>query len=202
MATHVVLIRHAAVETQSRLCGSLDLPLSPSGRAALHALVRRPSRAEAPAALFTSTLRRATEVACELGRVWGLRPEPVAWAREIDCGDVEGTPIEDLKKRLPALWTRNEAQRDDNFAWPGGETYAHFRARVTRGLDLVAARHPAGRVVVVTHAGVVSQILGVIKRRPPCEWQPDRPRPLTATEVLWENGGPRVVLSFSDPDWY
>jgi broad specificity phosphatase PhoE len=73
---------------------------------------------------------------------------------------------------------------------------------VMRGLDLAAARYPAGRVVVVTHAGVVSQVLGVIKGRRACVWQPDRPGPLTATEVLWENGGPRVVLSFSDPDWY
>lgn len=202
MATRLVLIRHAAVETRSRLCGSLDLPLSPTGRADLQALLRRPSRAEAPVALFTSTLRRATEVACELGRVWGLEPEPAVWAREIDCGDVEGMPVEHLQQRLPDVWTRNEAQLDDNFAWPGGETYAHFRVRVMRGLDLAAARYPAARVVVVTHAGVVSQVLGVIKRRPACVWQPDRPGPLTATEVLWENGGPRTVLSFNDPGWY
>jgi broad specificity phosphatase PhoE len=124
------------------------------------------------------------------------------WAREIDCGDVEGMPLEHLQQRLPDVWTRNEAQLDDNFAWPGGETYAHFRARVMRGLDLTAARYPAARVVVVTHAGVVSQVVGVFKSRPACVWQPDRPGPLTATEVLWENGGPRTVLSFNDPDWY
>jgi broad specificity phosphatase PhoE len=202
VATHLVLIRHAAVDTQSRLCGSFDLPLSPAGRADLDALVGGPSRGEAPVALFTSTLKRATEVACGLGRVWGLEPEPAPWAREIDCGDAEGVLFEDLKKRLPEVWTRNQAQLDENFAWPGGETYAQFRARVMRGLDRAAARYPAGRVVVVTHAGVVSQILGVVKRRRACMWQPDRPRPLTASEVLWENGGPRAVLSFSDPDWY
>jgi broad specificity phosphatase PhoE len=202
VATRLVLIRHAAVDTRSRLCGSLNLSLSPAGRADLNALLRRPARAEAPVALFTSTLRRATEVACELGRVWGLEPEPADWAREIDCGDVEGMPLEHLQQHFPDLWTRNEAQLDDAFAWPGGETYAHFRARVMRGLDFAAARHPTGRVVVVTHAGAVSQVLGVIKGRGACVWQPDRPRPLTATEVLWENGGPRAVLSFSDPDWY
>ena len=202
MATRLVLIRHAAVDTRSRLCGSLNLSLSQAGRADLNALLRRPARGEAPVALFTSTLRRATEVACELGRVWGLEPEPADWAREIDCGDVEGMPVEHLQQRLPDVWTRNEAQHDDNFAWPGGETYAQFRARVMRGLDLAAAPYPAARVVVVTHAGVVSQVLGVINSRPACVWQPDRPGPLTATEVLWENGGPRTVLSFNDPDWY
>jgi broad specificity phosphatase PhoE len=202
VATRLVLIRHAAVDTGSRLCGSLNLSLSQAGRADLDALLRRPARAEAPVALFTSTLRRATEVACELGRVWGLEPEPADWAREIDCGDVEGTPLEHLQQSFPDVWTRNEAQLDDAFAWPRGETYAHFRARVMRGLDLAAARYPAGRAAVVTHAGVVSQVMGVIKSRRACVWQPDRPRPLTATEVLWENGGPRAVLSFNDPDWY
>jgi acyl-CoA reductase-like NAD-dependent aldehyde dehydrogenase len=45
-------------------------------------------------------------------------------------------------------------------------------------------------------------VLGVLKTRPCCVWKPDRPQPLTATEVLWTDGAPRAVLSFNDPDWY
>ena len=202
MATRMVLIRHAAIDTRSRLCGSLDVSLSAVGRAELGALVRRPVRAEAPDALFTSTLQRATAVARELGRVWGIAPQRADWAREIHCGDVEGMPLEQLQRQSPELWSRNEAQREDTFAWPGGESYAQFRARVLVGLAAAAAAYPSGRVAVVTHAGVISQVLGVIKGRPACVWEPDRPHPLTATEVLWENGGPRAVLSFNDPDWY
>ena len=93
------------------------------------------------------------------------------------------------------------AQVDDAFAWPGGETYAQFRARVLAGLSSVADASPGGRVVVVTHAGVIAQVLGAVKGRPACVWEPDRPRPLTATEVLWEDGAPRAVLSFNEPDW-
>ena len=202
MATRIVLIRHAAIETESRLCGSLDLSLSPAGRAELEALLRRPAQAEIPVALFTSTLRRASEVACELGRAWRLEVAAVDWAREIHCGDVEGMPLDQLKRDFRDLWNRNEAQADDSFAWPGGETYAQFRTRVLRGLDRAVADHAGGRVMVVTHAGVISQVLGVVKGRPACVWQPDRPRALTATEVLWADGSPRAVLSFNDPDWY
>jgi broad specificity phosphatase PhoE len=198
----MVLIRHGAIDTHSRLCGSLDLPLSPVGRAELEALLRRPSRAEVPDALFTSTLQRATAVARELGGVWGIEPQPADWAREIHCGDVEGMPLNQLQRRFPALWSRHEAQGEDTFAWPGGETYAEFRSRVMRGLDGAAARYPSGRVVVVTHAGVISQVMGVFKRRPACVWEPDRPHPLTATELLWTEGAPRAVVSFNDPDWY
>jgi broad specificity phosphatase PhoE len=198
----MVLIRHAATDTGSRLCGSLNLPLSLAGRAELQSLLQGPAQAEVPDALFTSTLKRCAEVACELGRVWGLEPQAADWAREIHCGDVEGMPLDELQRRFPDLWSRNEAQVEDTFAWPGGETYAQFRARVLAGLSGAAAAYPSGRVVVVTHAGVISQVLGVVKGRPACVWARDRPRPLTATEVAWTNGAPRAVLSFSDPDWY
>ena len=124
------------------------------------------------------------------------------WAREIHCGDVEGMPLERVQRDFPDLWIRNKAQVEDTFAWPGGETFAQFRARLLAGLTAAAATYPSGRVVVVTHAGVISQVLGVVKGRPACVWEPDRPRPLTATEVLWEKGAPRTVLSFNNPDWY
>ncbi len=202
MATRMILIRHAAIDTASRLCGWLDLSLSAAGRTELQALVRRPARAEVPDALFTSTLKRASEVACELGRVWRLEPQPADGAREIHCGDVEGMPLEELQRRFPDLWARNEAQSDDAFAWPGGETYAQFRARILAGLDRAAASCPGGRVVVVTHAGVISQVLGIVKGRRASVWELDRPHPLTATQVLWAKGAPRAVLSFDDPDWY
>jgi broad specificity phosphatase PhoE len=202
MMTRFVLIRHAAVDAGFRLCGTLDVSLSSTGRAELDALLRRRPRADSPAALFTSPLKRATEVARQLGRAWGVEAAPADWAREIDCGDLEGMPLEHLKRDFPELWSRNEAQAEDTFAWPGGETYRGFRSRVLTGLEEAAGRYPGGRVVIVTHAGVVSQVLGVVKGRPPCVWQPDRPRPLTATEVAWENGAPRAVLSFNDPDWY
>jgi broad specificity phosphatase PhoE len=200
--TRIVLIRHGLIDTAARLCGGLDLPLSSRGRAELAALLGRPPREDTPDALFTSTLTRAVEVACGLCRVWKLEPERASWAREIDCGVVDGMPLDHVQRRFPHVWARNAAQRDEGFAWPGGETYAQFRARVLRGLSGVAARHPAGRVVVVTHAGVISQVLGVIKGRPACVWEPDRPQPLTATEVLWSDAAPQVVLSFNNPAWY
>jgi alpha-ribazole phosphatase/probable phosphoglycerate mutase len=202
-ATRMILIRHAAIDTHSRLCGSLDVPLSAAGRARLHALLRRRrAHARVPDVLFTSTLRRAVEVARELGRAWDLEPRPTDWAREIDCGEFEGMPLQRLQGAFPALWSRNHAQVEDTFAWPGGESYIQFRARVLSGLAAAADAYRSGRVAVVTHAGVIAQVLGVIKGRAACVWEPDRPDPLTATEVLWENCGPRAVLSFNDPDWY
>ena len=178
MSTRLVLIRHAASDAGGRLCGSFDVPLTPAGRAQLRALLRQPRRRPVPDALITSALTRARDVAAALGRVWGLTPALADWAREIHCGDVEGMPLSKIEHELPEIWARNVAQADDAFAWPGGETYAQFRCRVLDGLAATASAHPGQRVAVVTHAGVISQVLGVIRQRAAAVWEADRPAPL------------------------
>lgn len=198
----MLLIRHASTDTGGRLCGWFDVPLSPEGRAQVDAIRPRLARRTAADVLLTSTLRRATHVADALGRVWELQPKPAEWAREIHCGAAEGMPLDQLQREFPDLWSRNEAQVDDTFAWPGGETYVEFRARILEGLESAAATFPGCRVAVVTHAGVISQVLGVVRGRPACAWAPDRPHPLSATEIIWSNGAPGAILTYNDSHWY
>jgi probable phosphoglycerate mutase len=107
-------------------------------------LLERPATRPAPDALFTSTLSRATNVAAVLGHAWTLDPQTAQWAREIHCGLVEGMPLERLQREFPDLWARNEAQADDTFAWPGGETYAQFRTRIVAGLQEASSTHEGG----------------------------------------------------------
>lgn len=200
--TRLLLIRHAHTEPGERLCGSFDVPLSARGREQVETLLTRRPQRPAPDALYSSPLTRARDVAATLARVWKLEPRLEDAAREIHCGDVEGEPLQDLRRRYPDLWARNCAQEDSSFAWPGGESYAEFRARIVEGLAQIAARHAGQRVAVITHAGVVSQVLGAVHGRSPAEWERDRPEPFTATELTWTNGSPGQVLSYNDPDWY
>ena len=124
VSTRIVLIRHAAVDTDGRLCGSFDVPLTDAGRAHVKSAIDGYPKQPVPQALYASSLARALEVGSELGRAWGLDPRVVEWAREIHCGDAEGMPLQVLQRELPELWARNQAQTDERFAWPGGETYA------------------------------------------------------------------------------
>jgi 2,3-bisphosphoglycerate-dependent phosphoglycerate mutase len=202
VTTRIKLIRHAAIDTGRRLCGSLDVPLTAAGRAHVHSLIDLGRKQPVPHALYSSSLTRAVEVASALGRSWSIEPRLVEWAREIHCGDLEGIPLHDLQRDHPEIWARNQAQTDDGFAWPGGETYAEFRTRVLSGLRTAAIAHAGARIAVVTHAGVISQVLGAIKGRPACVWEADRPEPLTATEVACEDGVPIAVLTYNVADWY
>lgn len=200
--TTLLLIRHAAIDTDARLCGCFDVASSATGRAQLEATVQRLPTRTAPDALYTSGLIRAREVARALGRVWRLEPRVADALREIHCGRAEGMRLADLEARYPELWTRDRAQTDDDFAWPEGESYGGFRARVLSGCRDIAAAHPGQRVAVVTHAGVISQIIGTLRGRAPARWEADRPDPLTATEVTWAGDAPRDVLVFNTPHWF
>jgi broad specificity phosphatase PhoE len=203
VVTRILLIRHASTDPRGRLCGSFDVPLSVSGRAEVQALVKRLDRRCAGVdALYTSTLRRARQVAVALGRLWDMPPQGAEWAREIHCGHVEGQLLDQVQRDFPALWARNNAQEDESFAWPGGETYAQFRTRVLDGLEATATGRAGQRVAVVTHAGVISQVMGLIRGRVASRWSVDRPDPLTATEIAWENGAPSTVLTYNERDWY
>ena len=198
-ATRFVLIRHAHVDTGTPpgcLCGWLDLPLSAEGERQLVALRARTLVRERPAALYTSTLRRSLAVAAALSEIWSLPWHALDELREINCGELEGERIDVLTREQPALIARNHAQLDDDFTWPGGESYRQLRKRTLLTLSQIAAQHPAQRIVIVTHAGVIAQVIGVLKGRRPAEWQPDRPAPLSATEVTWANGAPHALLSF------
>jgi broad specificity phosphatase PhoE len=202
MSTRITLIRHAAADTGSRLCGCFDVRLSLEGRRQLHALATRRRVRPAPDALFSSPLIRAQEVGALLAARWSLELHSANWAREIHCGLLEGMPLDQIRHRFADVWQQNEAQNDDTFAWPGGETYARFRARIVAGLRATASAHTGGRVAIVTHAGVISQVLGLIRQRPAAVWSEDRPAPLTGTDVMWTGNGPGTVVAFNDPDWF
>ena len=197
--TRFLLVRHAHVDigpAPGRLCGWFDAPLSGRGRAQLARLREHPLVAPAPDALYTSPLTRASEVAAALADIWNLREQVVPDLREIHCGQLDGMPIADIQRDYPDVWARQHAQADDELAWPGGESYREFRRRVLGALSELAGRHSGGRVVVVTHAGVISQVLGRLKGRPPAVWEVDRPDPLTLTEVTWADGAPMSLIRF------
>ena len=182
------------------MCGWLDLPLSPAGERQVAELPHRELARERPVALYTSTLRRARDVAAALGELWDLSPRLLDSVREIHCGEFEGRSIDDLERDERDLMSRNAAQTDDDFTWPGGESYRQLRARAVAALSEIAARHPAQCVAVVTHAGVIAQVLGILKDRPAAAWEPDRPPPLSVTEVIWANGAPSAVVRFAAED--
>lgn len=203
-ATHLLLIRHADVDTGKdgqRMRGWLDLPLSPAGELQLKRFQNERSEFK-PFAVYSSSSARARSTAEALAANWNLQVTTDPDLREISCGAVEGMLVQEVKSRFPDLWNRNASQDDSDFAWPEGETYRHFRDRVLGALNRIASRHVNSRVPVVTHTGVISQVVGAIEGLAPAVWDQHRPAPFTATEVIWSSRAPVRLVSFNVSDWW
>jgi alpha-ribazole phosphatase/probable phosphoglycerate mutase len=113
--------------------------------------------------------------------------------QEIDCGTLDGMRLDQVKRSYPELWNANQRQLDDEFRWPGGESYREFRHRCLTAVRALTRRHPWGRIAVVTHAGVITQLMGFLTDTSPAEWERYRTGNAALTELEWERGRGRVV---------
>ena len=191
--TTLLFVRHGHVADNdhgrgARLTGWLDAPLSPLGRAQAERLGARLANGPRPDALYASPLRRARDTAEALATALGASPRLLGSLREIHCGRLDGLPLEQVQRRYPQLWRRNLAQESDAFRWPGGESYREFRARVLRAVRHIAQKHRGGRVVIVTHSGVITQVLGALHRVPAARWSTFVVSNASITEVRWDCG--------------
>lgn len=198
MITTLLLLRHAHTEANEhgstpRMAGWCDIPVSEQGEVQLAAL-RRISLGDLAPLVYSSASPRAIRTAAAAAR--GRRVVPLRSLREIDCGEVDGWLIADVARRHPELWRRNLAQDDPGFAWPGGESYGEFRRRVLRALRGIAARHRGERVLAVTHAGAIAQVVGHFEGVSPARWECYRPVNCSVTTVEWDDDGTIRVVDF------
>lgn len=179
------------------LVGWTDSHLELQGRREAQHVADR-LREEAPGApVYSSPLRRALSTARVIAG-W-KRVRSCAGLREIGCGDLDGWSIARVCREHAALWARNESEADPEFRWPGGESYAELRVRALNALDRIAARHPGGSAVVVTHTGVITQVMGAMRGTSPACWSDFRAHNASITEVRW-GGGSRELVRFDDRD--
>src|SRR5690349_15616071 len=129
--SHVDLyvVRHGetAWNSEGRIQGHRDSPLTARGEAQARALARRLAR-EPLAALHASDLGRARATADAVAGATGLAVRPDAGLRERAFGVFEGKTWDEIGRDHPDLV--RAAAADPAFVVPGGESLLGFRARV------------------------------------------------------------------------
>jgi broad specificity phosphatase PhoE len=200
--TRLVLARHGHTAANGspagmRMSGWTDTPLSDEGHREAMLLARAMAELRPFAALYTSTLLRARQTAAPIEAALGIEARLCPDLREINCGALDGRSVEHVRRDYPAEWARNEQQVDEGFRWPGGESYREFRARCLRAMGAISARHPGARVLVVTHAGFVSQILGSVGGVSCARWSSFRPGNASLSTVDWDPAR-RAVVTFDE----
>ena len=157
--TELWLLRHAEStgNRDGKLQGQEDLPLSPLGQRQARALADRLTllhRRIPFVGLYASDLIRARETAETVGMACNLRVTCDRRLREIDVGGWSGLTQDQISERFPAEWQAWQS-RDPHMRRGGGESYADALKRIQPALREVADRHPGGRILVVTHGGVL-----------------------------------------------
>ncbi len=160
METRIHLVRHGETlwNRQLRCQGHTDVPLSDIGRQQATELAQR--LAGLPlAAIYSSDLQRAFETARLIAAPHGLQVTPLTSLRERNMGRWEGLTVAERQQQSPAIWTRWEAGEKD-VPVMGLEPFETMVDRLFRTLMELAARHPGGEVLAVSHGGCIASVLG------------------------------------------
>ena len=151
------LLRHGTTEWNlaHRLQGRADTLLSEAGRRALQG--RRLPAAFRAAPVYCSPLKRARETAALLGKSTPVI-EPALI--EMDWGHFEGCTIDELRQRLGPAMLEGE-NRGLDFRPPGGESPREVCGRLAAWLVTLARSQDAGRIVAITHKGIIRCLLSL-----------------------------------------
>ena len=155
MPTTIVLVRHGETDwnRERRFQGHADTPLNEAGRRQALELADA-LRDERLCAVYTSPLQRASETARIVAGELGLEARELEALREIDVGDWQGMTLDEVKVQFP-----DSGSVSWRSGWANGETHDELVARVVPALLELSRRHPADRVLGITHAGPIRAAL-------------------------------------------
>lgn len=160
----LVLVRHGYTQwnQERRYVGWTDVPLAPGEAERLDKLRTQPPLTGEFHRVYCSDLRRCRETLTAL--IPHQEPQAVydSRLREMDFGAWEGSTYDQLKDNpLYRSWIDNPEAATP----PGGEAWAHFAARIDHfwtELQQEAEAPAVTRILLVTHGGVIRQLLAQI----------------------------------------
>jgi alpha-ribazole phosphatase len=194
----LVLVRHAETEesARGRCYGSLDVGLSPRGRAQCESLGRMLAT-EPVAAVVSSPRLRARQTSEAIAAPHGLAVRVDHDLGELDFGDLEGRTYDEIAATQPELYARWMSE-PTRVRFPGGESYADLRARslgtVTRLRDELDGR----TVVATTHGGVIRAVVADVLTLPDERIFRIAVDPGSVSIVEWVGGDP-VIHAINAP---
>ncbi|MDP2809800.1 MAG: histidine phosphatase family protein [Rhodocyclaceae bacterium] len=149
------LVRHGETDWngEKRIQGQIDIDLNAAGEAQARALRPRLSEHSFVAA-YSSDLKRAWHTARIATAGSGLTVSPAPTFRERHFGVMQGMTLAEACLLSPFAH-RHHLARTPNYAGETGESLIEFAARVSEGLDALAACHAGQSVLIFTHGGVL-----------------------------------------------
>jgi len=157
--TILFVVRHGETEWNllGRQQGHLDSPLTELGIRQAQALTEGLA-AKGIEAIYSSDLGRATQTAEVIAARIGLTVASERRLRERHLGEMQGLTMTAYRDQNPDEFSRFES-RSPEYRFPGGESARQQYERCVGCCLELASRHTGGKVLVVTHGGVLSSLL-------------------------------------------
>jgi broad specificity phosphatase PhoE len=154
--TTVYLARHGESDwnVERRWQGHADRPLTERGREQAELLAERLADVKLDA-VYASDLRRAWETAEAVAVTRGLEVVRLPELREVDVGSWSGCTRDECAERFPEAFAR---WRQGGSGWDDGESYEEMGERIVEAIRTIAAEHPDGAVLVVSHGGPIRAV--------------------------------------------
>lgn len=183
--TTLILVRHGETEgnVQQVWHGALDSPLTTRGQLQVKATALQVAKLDQSyhvAAFYVSPLPRAQQTAAAIAAAIDQHPLIDSGLREFDLGEWEGRTFLELRDK-ENLWER--WRQDPYFMPPQGESPRTFHARVLTTMQRFATAHPTETVLIVTHGGVICNVLATWLGRGPEDWRNWEPHNCAITVV-------------------
>lgn len=160
----VYLARHAATtwNEENRIQGSHNPELSAGGKKQAERLAKRLKK-EGISLIYASDLLRARQTARIIQKRLKVPIRYERKLREIHLGEWEGKTPEEVNREYRngyARWRRTPSR----VRIPGAESVSQFRRRVFQAFKRLLRSTPEGRLLVVTHGGVIATFLSSLLR--------------------------------------
>jgi broad specificity phosphatase PhoE len=154
--TTVYLARHGESDwnVERRWQGHADRPLTDRGREQARLLAKRLADVKLEA-VYASDLRRAWETAQAVAATRGLEVVRLPELREVDVGSWSGYTRDECAERFPETFAR---WQQGGSGWDDGESYEEMGERIIEAIRTIAAEHPDGAVLVVSHGGPIRAV--------------------------------------------
>ncbi|MBA3073871.1 MAG: histidine phosphatase family protein [Anaerolineae bacterium] len=183
----ITLVRHGQTDWNAarRFQGETDISLNPTGIEQANKLAAILAEDHFDA-IYASDLSRASQTASIIADTLGLPVTKDARLREICKGVFEGMVYDEVKEKYPV-----ELQRDHddpiNSRTPGAETVAEVAMRMRAAADEIVARHPGGRILLVSHGLAISTLYCQANRISLSEVYHHIPDNTVPLKIVWGN---------------
>ncbi len=154
------LVRHGETESNRRglALGQDDVPLNEHGLWQAER-VGRALASEPLVAVYSSPLRRAQDTAQAVAGHHGREVQVEERLIEMDVGEVEGLPFDEVRKRYPDLLEKWVSGSGPTQTMPGGERLVDVQERAWALVNELSARHGDEVTAAVSHNFVILSLL-------------------------------------------